>query len=279
MDDDMEAPKSNTCDVRRPGQLLVMRIRNALGDQTPKERGEVKADIAIRWLFLWHKSTPGLLRRAVGIQADGYANQLERHQLVRIYKTPSIRGGRVVMLSEDGLALAEGMFPQFIGHYDARWSSVRPQYLVHDCMVQVAVLSVMDKRRIAEIWPEHVAGIADKAGHKRADCRILFEGASLPTAIEVERTSKTPGQELDRSLLASARAVERNEVAGQIFIFLNKAVADLYNATLSKPLRLWAKNESAGKWVPTGKHWQVPAAIQDRFQWAVRPDLMRGLLP
>jgi hypothetical protein len=183
------------------------------------------------------------------------------------------------MLTETGLALAEGMFPQFIGHYDARWASVRPQLLVHDLMVQVAVLGVMGKRPVAEFWPEHVAGVADTTGHKRADCRLQFDGGLLPTALEVERTSKKPGQELDRSLLASARAVEKNEVAGQIFIFVNKAVADLYNATLSKPLRLWAKSESAGKWVPTGKHWQVPTAIQDRFQWLVRPDLMRGLLP
>lgn len=146
-------------------------------------------------------------------------------------------------------------------------------------MVQVAVLGVMDKRRIAQFWPEQVAGVADTAGHKRSDCRILFDGSSLPTGMEVERTSKKPGQELDRSLLAAARAVEKNEVAGQIFIFVNKAVADLYKATLSKPLRLWAKGEPAGKWVPIGKCWQVPMAIQDRFQWLVRPDLMRGLLP
>lgn len=277
MESDMEATSSDGAITAR--QPLVMRIRDALGNQTPMERGEVKTQRAIEWLFLWHKSSPGLLRRAVGVQADGYASQLERRGLVRVYRTPSLRGGRIVMLTETGLALAEGMFPQFIGSYDTRWSSVRPQYLVHDLMVQVAVLDVMDKRRVVEIWPEHVAGVADTTGHKRADCRILFEGASLPTGIEVERTSKKPGQELDRSLLATARAVERNEVVGQICIFVNKAVADLYKATLSKPLRLWAKEEPAGKWAPTGGHHLVLPAIQDRIQWVVRKDLMRGLLP
>ena len=274
MGDDMGRPTGETSD----GEQLIRRIRESLGEQSAQERAAENREAALRWLFLWHKSTPGLLSRAVGIARSGYALQLKKSHLVTINPTSSVRGGSVVMLTENGLALAEGMFPNFIGRYDTRWTSVKTQVLVHDLMVQVAVLDVMAKRTVVEFWPEHVAGAADVKGGKRSDCRITFTGSTLPTAFEIERTAKS-GYELDRSLTAAARAVERNEVLGQVFIFLHEASATYYRDTLARPLPQWERAMPAARWVKTGEYWKVPAEIQARFQFIVRRDLMTGLLP
>lgn len=274
MGDEMDRPTSPTND----GEQRVMRIRSSLAGQSAQERAAENREAALRWLFLWHKSTPGLLHRAVGVQRPGYASQLVKARLVSVYKTPSIRGGRVVMLTEDGLSLAEGMFPEFIGRYDTRWTSVKARMLVHDLMVQVAVLDVMAKKEVVGYWPEHVAGAADVNGGKRSDCRVTFAGGTLPTAFEIERTAKS-GHELHRWLTAAARAVQKNEVLGQVFIFLNEATAKLYRETLANPLPYWEREMPAAKWVTTGDCWRVPKEIQARFQFVVRPHLMTGLLP
>ncbi|MFO1313085.1 MAG: hypothetical protein U1F41_13575 [Burkholderiales bacterium] len=274
MGDEMDRPTNQTSD----GEQLVRRIRESLAGQSAQERAAQNREAALRWLFLWHKSTPGLLRRAVRVGRPGYAAQLERAGLIGIYKTPAVRGGRVVMLTEDGLALAEAMFPEFIGRYDTRWASVKARLLVHDLMTQVLVLEAMAKREVAEFWPEHVAGAADVNGGKRSDCRILFVGSALPTAVEIERNAKS-GYELDRSLMGAARAVHRNEVSGHVYTFLHQATADHYRKTLASPLPYWERQLPANRWVRTGEHWSVPLEIQARFKFIVRRDLMTSILP
>lgn len=273
MGDEMNRPTNRTSD----SEQLVRRIRESLAGQSAQERAAQNREAALRWLFLWHKSTPGLLRRAVRVGRPGYAAQLERAGLISIYKTPAVRGGRVVMLTEDGLALAEAMFPEFIGRYDTRWSSVKPRVLIHDLMVQMIVLEAMAKKEVTEFWPEHVAGVADVNGGKRSDCRILFVGSTLPTAVEIERSAKS-GYELDRSLMAAAQAVRKNEVSGHVFVFQHQATAEHYRKTLASPLPYWVRQMPANRWVKTGEHWSVPPEIQARFTFIIR-DLMKSLMP
>jgi hypothetical protein len=274
MGHDMDPPNAPaSIQPSRPSEL-IHRIRSSLGDRSPPERGREKREAALRWLFLFHKSTPGLIRQVVGIEADGYASQLGRRNLTRTYLTDSVRGGRVVMLTDLGLSVAEGMFPEHIGTYDTRWTSVRQQFLVHDLMAQKELLHVMDKHPVHRFLPERLAGQGDRLAGKRPDIQVWFLDGQLPFNLEIERTTKSMGYELDRALYASARAVHRNEVAGVIYVFVNESVAELYKRTLKAPLRLWKKDDASAKWVHTGKYWQVPAEIQERFQWIIRPELL-----
>ena len=234
-----------------PTPPLVMRIRDALGSESPQARGEQKLAAALQWLFSFHKTSPGILRQVVGVQAAGYARQLQRRGLVEIYQTTSLRGGLVVMLTTTGVALAEGLLPEFAGRYDPRWSSVRPQLLVHDLACQVALLSIRRKTKVYRYLPEHLAGLADTTGVKRADIMVWLTPDTpgqlwTPWGIEVERTAKRIGQELDTTLVRAARAVERNRVVGQIFVFINEPVLRLYQTTLAKPLPLWEKDRVSG---------------------------------
>ena len=279
MDINMDARAGDRATPPNANKELIARIRDALGEKSSQERGQEKLDAAIAWTFLWHKTTPGLLRALLGVKAAGSATQYERRGIINIYKTTSVRGGRVIMLSDDGVALAEEMFPELAGRYDTRWSSVRPQLLIHDLAAQMCVQEVMAKHAVRRYIPEHVAGRADGFGDKRFDCQIWLDEARLPTGIEFERTSKRPGVELDRMLHAAAQAVERNEVAGILFFFSNRRVADDYKTALEDPLRLWEKDQSAGKWVATGERWQVPERIQQRFKWLVRPGILRRFMP
>lgn len=278
MEHDMDLPDANASIPPSGSGELIHRIRNSLGDCSPQKRGREKREAALRWLFLFHKSTPGLIREVVGIEADGYATQLARRNLTRTYLTDAVRGARVVMLTDLGLSVAEGMFPEYIGTYDTRWTSVRQQFLVHDLMAQKELLHVMDKHPVHRFLPERLAGQGDRSAGKRPDIQLWFPGGHLPFNLEIERTTKNIGYELDRALYASARAVHRNEVAGVIYVFINQAVAELYKKTLTAPLRLWKKEESSAKWMLTGKHWQVPAEIQERFQWVIRPELLHHFM-
>ncbi|MFO1398117.1 MAG: hypothetical protein U1F48_13735 [Burkholderiales bacterium] len=278
MEHDMDLPNASASIPPSKPAELIQRIRSSLGDCLPAERGHEKRDAALRWLFLFHKSTPGLIRQVVGVQAAGYAAQLGRRNLTKTYLTDSVRGARVVMLTDLGLSVAEGMFPEHIGTYDTRWTSVRQQFLVHDLMAQKELLHVMDKHPVHRFLPERLAGRGDRSAGKRPDIQIWFPDGHLPFNLEIERTSKNIGYELDRALYASARAVHRNEVAGVIYVFINDPVAELYKRTLTAPLPLWKKDEASAKWALTGKSWQVPAEIQERFQWIVRPELLHHFM-
>lgn len=262
-----------------PPKELVTRIRDALGDKSSHERGQEKLEAAIMWTFLWHKTTPRLLRILLGVKAAGSATQYARKGVVQLVQTAQIRGGRAVMLTEDGVAMAEEMFPELAGRYDPRWTSVPPRLLIHDLAAQLCVLEVMAKYPVVRYLPEHAAGRADTAGVKRFDCRIWLKGAQLPTALEFERTSKRPGVELDRTLFAVASALERNEIAGVLYYFANSRLADIYREALESPLPVWQKDQSAGKWVATGERWAVPQRIQQRFKWLVRPGILRRFVP
>lgn len=279
MDLNMDARAGDRATPPNAKMELVARIRDALGTKSPQERGLEKLEAAIGWTFLWHKTTPALLRALLGVKAAGSATQYSRRGIVNIYTTTVVRGSRVLLLSDDGVALAEETFPELAGRYDTRWSSVRPQLLIHDLAVQMCVLEVMAKHAVSRYIPEHVAGRADGSGDKRFDCQIWLDEAHLPTGIEFERTSKRPGVELDRTLHAAAQAVERNEVAGILFFFSNRRVADDYKKALADPLRLWERDQNAGKWVATGERWQVPERIQQRFKWLVRPGILRRFMP
>lgn len=278
MDAKMDASAREGQAPPSPSKELITRIRDALGDKSSQERGQEKLEAAIMWTFLWHKTTPRLLRVLLGVKAAGSAGQYSRKGVLQRISTTQVRGGTVVMLTEDGVAMAEEMFPELAGAYDTRWTSVPPRLLIHDLAAQLCVLEVMGKYPVIRYLPEHAAGRADTAGDKRFDCRIWLKGAQLPTAVEFERTSKRPGVELDRTLFAVASALERNEIAGVLYYFANSRVADIYRETLENPLRVWEKDRSAGKWIATGERWQVPQRIQQRFKWLVRPGIHRRFM-
>jgi hypothetical protein len=278
MDANMDAGACESPAPPSPPQELITRIRDALGNKSSQDRGQEKLEAAIMWTFLWHKTTPGLLRVLLGVKAAGSATQYARKGIVQLVQTAQVRGGTAVMLTEDGVAMAEEMFPELSGRYDTRWTSVPPRLLIHDLVAQFCVLEVMGKYPVIRYLPEHAAGRADTAGDKRFDCRIWLEGAHLPTALEFERTSKRPGVELDRTLFAVASALERNEIAGVLYYFANPRLADIYRETLESPLPVWKKDQSAGKWIATEERWQVPQRIQQRFKWLVRTGILRRFI-
>lgn len=250
---------------------------------SPSDRGRAKRAQALAWLFLWGKSTPGLIRRHLGIAADGYCAALERAGFVTISRTASVRGSRVVMLSDLGVTLIQGEYPEHLGTYDTRFATVDVRRLVHDCAVQSAVLDVMERaektgRPVLRVLPERLCGVRDVAGGKRPDC-LLWTDDGPPVAIEVERAPKKPGRELDNALTAAARSIERGHARSFVFIAINDPLLEAYRKALAAPLRQWRKDLVAGKWVETGKFWDVPPEIQQRFVWRHLPRLLDAFVP
>lgn len=279
---DTHTPLPDASPKRRTDAAHLIAARERYG--SPRARAREKRTLALGWLFLWRASTPGLIRRYLGIQADGYCAALERAGLVTISRTAAVRGSRVVMLSDLGVTLIGGDYPEHIGSYDTRFATVDVRRLVHDLAVQSAVLDAMERseaagRPVVGFLPERLCGRADVSGGKRPDALLWLDADELPLAVEVERTPKRPGVELDRALTAAARSIERAEVRAYVYIAVNAPLLTLYRDTLARPLPQWRKDPVSGKWVATGQAWTVPAEIQARFSWRHLAGLLDPFVP
>lgn len=270
-------------------------------------RGQRKRDAVLDWIFLWGKSTPGLIKRLLNIQADGYCAQLKKKGLLAYHTTTHVRGGKLVMLTADGLTRVHPRFPDLIGTYDLRYGSFSPDRLVHDLSVQAAVMSIMQSQKasgepIVKLRPERIIGTKDHAGGKRPDCLMWpakpkpegeaedepeddllidseIEPDDLPIALEIERSPKRKGRELQMTMTAAARAVENGKVAEFVYIALNEIVLDTYRETLEQPLPCWTFDEKAKRWIAPGKPYEVPEDVQAAFIWHHMPKLAKPFLP
>lgn len=240
----------------------------------------------MHWLLMWHHSTPGLVRQHVRIQAAGYCQQLQdKAKLVTISKQPSIRGFRLVMLNAQGRKLAYDLHPEHEGTYDTRPTSVNYSNLIHDLAVQQVALELLQTvpqdgtYRMTRFLPERLIHKKNRLGIKRPDCLLWDDFDPLPVALEVENNPKGRGSDLDRTLRAAARSIERKLVREVRFVASRPTVIDTYREVLSEPLTIWRFDRTARKWVANKERWHVPEWVQKRFVWEVREDLFDSFLP
>ena len=275
------APQRATRAGTRTGSTLpptAVQIKARLAGQSPQERGREKAELALGWLALFHKSSPGIIRQVVGVASSGYSAKLVRSGLAKDITAPTIRSGKAVMLTADGLNIAEKLYPEHLGQYNVDPSSVSHSTLKHDLAVQLGMIALIDRLNVRSILPERLIP-GHVQGEKRPDALFWLEDTSddLPLAFELELTGKKPGRERDMALAAVVRALREDRYEMVIYMTDSQAIIDAYRKVLAETIPLWTKNRRSGKWELTGATIRATEDVLSRIEWICRPRLLDAL--
>lgn len=274
---DVFADEDELAKLPPPVPRIVQRNpRKNLSGISPNERGLIKRQKVLRWLYIWHKTSASIIQKILGTSQRDYMTRLEADGLVQKVVTPGLPVGHVWMLTRDGLAMAIQLTGDLLD-YDTRPASIDLADLRHDLAVQMAALNLGE---LIDMKPERLLG-ADAAGQKRPDAILAYRpvGAaqeeSYECALEVEFTHKK-SRELDQALLAAAGMIERMEVGSVRYVSHSPALLDNYRKTLAAPLNIWEKSEVAKKWVVT-KQVRVSQWVIDSFEWVHDESIFAGL--
>lgn len=264
------------CRARR--QPTAEYIKARLAGQSPRQRGREKQQLALEWLILFHKATPGIIRQVVGATASGYAAKLVRAGLAKYSTAPTLRSGKVIMLTADGIYLAERLQPDHMGKYNLDASSLSHATLKHDLAVQLGILAIMDRLVVKSVLPERLIP-STVPGDKRPDAVFWLDDPTveLPLALEMELTGKKPGRERDMALAAVVNALIEDRYEMVVYMTDSQAIIDAYLAVLMESIPLWVKNRRSGKWELTGETVTATEDVLARIEWICRPRLLDAL--
>jgi hypothetical protein len=128
---------------------------------------------------------------------------------------------------------------------------------------------------LKQFVPERLLIARGNPGDKMPDALVLTNKTAPEwAALEVELTPKYE-RELDQTMLAHIRALERGDYAFVIYTSQSEALLTRYRKHLEKPIRVWAKDLSANKW-KVSKIYSPPGHLLHRFIFQSNPHIIAG---
>lgn len=244
---------------------------NLMNRAAASARHQEKLTETMLFLLYFHASTPQIIANLLG-STDAHARQfmenLERKKLIRCLRgvrhTPFSPSGRLWLLTESGVHLAEKSLQSAPHYYPTTLDSVRTSQTEHDLMAQY--LTATWVRAGAKIVSSDVferqKNKLSRLG-KLHDAVVTYRAQRL--AIEYERTSKNE-VEMDQTIL---RCAENTEIDHCVWVIENlhrkefwcRAIAQIQVCEWTRTaLNRWVKvntfrqNSDAGKagmtWIP-----------------------------
>ena len=245
----------------------------ALGSQSPRARGAEKEQRSLRWIYRWGWSTPSIIDEVADHSAGGYARRLASKGLVQIQETGS--GGaknhpaRVVGLTRAGRAQVESSIenPNDLRDYHGL-RRVRWQQLLHDAMVQSAVLRAIQSGRFSDYLTPHEIAEKQTLGRKEPDAVLTEKESGYTYAVELELSAKT-GRRLDEFVhgLSVLLHPESGDYDHAIIGTTSPAISARYRARFreGEKMPIWKRDERGRPYLAATD--VMPAWIEKKIIW------------
>jgi hypothetical protein len=243
---------------------VTPRVKDYLGDMSPRQRGMEKQQIALNWVLEWGVTTDHILCQVVDQLARGYAQTLTKRGL--LVRTPTESAGYVrgvpkyfYTLSKTGLAEAERHVLAPMQYPEINVRKISQRLLHHNFVAQQITCDVSDRLVGKKFFSDRRLATRMAGKLKRPDAVLFFKDAKL--AIEVELTGKFE-RDLDQFIFGIDQTLNEEDESIRVdffYIFSNsRALLERYKKAMEpgRPLPLWEKDQF-GKWV-SRRHMNVP---------------------
>ena len=259
----------------------LMRYRaEALGGQSPRQRGQEKTRLALDWVYRWGWSTPSTIDLIGGSNRRGLAARLVRVGLLRETRSESggaVRGvpAKILTLTEVGQSEIERLRDELLP-YDRDPYRIRQDQLRHYQIAQSATAQSLRDGKIAGFQTEQEIAEASASGVKQPDVVWLLPGGQR-IGVEIELTAKW-GRDLDQFIRASLIALsqQKNQQRPRFDLIAivtdSPAILRRYRSALEPgaTFKLWQKDQR-NHWQATGPA-NVPESARGKILWKLIED-------
>lgn len=248
---------------RSPRETLAVGV-------TPRDRHAAKVRHVLAWLYAWGFSTQNVLKRVLGIKANGFMAELERKGLVaKVVPNPE-QNIAVYVLTRKGYEAAmlheDTQYP-----YGKSMLARAVPRLRHDVITQHVVLDTGYAQYIP--GPLMVDPLANGVKAPDALVQLASDPADVWTAIEVELTPKS-GRELDTTWARLFDALGAGDFQRVIYVSHNQALLDRYQKLAAGKVAVWIKDTTFNRWTRTGAWRQATPEHLAAIEWRHEPNLL-----
>jgi hypothetical protein len=251
----------------------ISEITKKLKEQGTNSRkvGEQKTLAGLTWVYRWGWSYPLLVDKIASPGRRGLAKKLVDQNLLAAWPTESAGGVKgvpqtVLCLTKDGQAIVEGEISRDQLLNQNLKDDIPRHQLRHDALVQRA--TAMNNGLRGFQTPKEIAS-KSIAGVKQPDAIWVLENGQR-LGLELEMTNKKSGREINQTVLALLKAVQKNNHhnLNSICILSNsRAILEEYKDRLTPGAKVsaWSKDNS-GRWFEMPeKQFVVPEWAIDKF--------------
>lgn len=201
-------------------------------DENPYERNNKNKLKILTWLAKWRCSTDRILLNCCGIKTRSglkLLNSMVSNGLIRKLSPSPIPFLNLYMLTP--LGVEQGIFLGLdnFDNYDCNPTHLPQRRLMHDFVVQCAVLELLAEKKIGtdEVIPEWCFNEKFGDADKRPDAIVNSLGNQF--SIEMELTQKSSDR-IFMAFVASLRAMNDGLFNGVHYYFIHQKLFDLYVA-------------------------------------------------
>jgi len=239
-----------------------------------RERGRIKEERALEWVYRWGWTTPGILDFWCGARNRNLSTNLVKKGKLKVTETgwdgTKNRPKKILTLTDFGLSLAVEKATNLV-KYSTNMGSINLLHLRHYFYAQKMTFHALVDRKIIGFETEAEFGEKSEKGAKRPD--ILWHLPSGEIAgVEVELNDKY-GHHLHKFVDDCTMQLYMDEAeTGRAPLFTRLIIASTSEGILKRyksafepglETRQAVKNE-AGRWVTKRSGWKIPSDVLDR---------------
>jgi DNA-binding PadR family transcriptional regulator len=256
-------------------QLQEGRKALQLAGKSPRQVGQERAKLALRWIYDWGWSTPTAVELLAGGNRSGLATRLVQRGLVNRTRTESGGGHRdvpayLLTLTEGGVQEVERWLESesSLLPYDIDPYKINQAVLRHDTIAQMATIRALKNDTIQGYMTERQLAQRSESRIKQPDVVWIqkIEDTRLKLAIEVELSAKW-ARDLDQFVHSCVLALSGDSPRFDQIILITDSPAILtrYKSAFQSgnEYNLWERDQRR-HWIATDSA-HVPENAANRF--------------
>ena len=265
----MAQSNANILEMKRQSAANAREYKQQiLGEINPTQRGLLKQQNGLLWVYRWGWSSPKLVDWAGGSKNRGLSARMlklgflnERKCLLAGIKTnlPT----KILTLSELGIGEVEkNLSEDIITEYDINPDKINQLTLKHDYIVQSLTANVWDKGGISQFYTPYELDRTSVPGKKLPDAVWIIDNDRY--GIEVEISPKR-ARKLDQFVFSVVQAILDEEL-DRVIVYVdgdNSLRNYRDHFTVGRSVTGWHKNH-AGQWLKQEKM-KIPPEIKGKI--------------
>lgn len=250
-----------------------------LGEKNSRQVGREKLLKALKWVYFWGFSSPGVIDFLVAPGRRGFCAKLIRQGYLEEHMTPAGGGVKgvpwsLVTLTRMGVEEIEATLQNLI-HYPANGSKlVNWNQIRHDVCIQKLTASAVSGGAIKRYVTPRMMAERSQYQHKQPDAVWVMphDNEDKMVAVELE-LSRKKDREFDQAILAYIMGIrhESNERGSWWSVYI-ASTSDALIAQWKKRIQpkgslpIWEKNK-AGVWVKSPSRMPIPEYLVERMNF------------